>query len=124
MITPTQSTRIRSAGLRSLTHRTPPRALSATISSGLMAKAARFRKDRRGTAAILFALSMPMLIGGLGLGFEVSNGYMTQRGMQNAADAAVLAAASNAGSNYDVEGKAVAAQYGFTNGISNTNGAG
>jgi Flp pilus assembly protein TadG len=119
MITPTQSTRIRSAGLRSLTHRTPPRALSATINSGLMAKAARFRKDRRGATAILFALSMPMLIGGLGLGFEVSNWYMTQRGMQNAADAAVLAAASNASSNYDIEGKAVAAQYGFTNGVNN-----
>jgi hypothetical protein len=57
---------------------------------------------------------MPMLIGGLGLGFEVSNWYRTQRVMQNAADAAVLAATFNGGANYDVEGKAVAARLGFT----------
>src|ERR1700674_3420246 len=90
-----------------------------TIWSGLMAKAAGFRRNQRGPTGLLFALTMPMLSGGLGLGFEVSNWYMTQRGMQNAADAAVLAAASNASSNYDVEGKAVAAQYGFTNGVNN-----
>ena len=57
---------------------------------------------------------MPMLIGGLGLGFEGSNWYRTQRVMQNAADAAVLAATFNGGANYDVEGKAVAARLGFT----------
>jgi hypothetical protein len=39
--------------------------------------------------------------------------------MQNAADAAALAAATNGGSNYDVEAKAVAAQYGFVNGTNN-----
>lgn len=76
-----------------------------------------FWRDRRGSTSILFALSMPMLIGGLGVGFEVSNWYVVQRGMQNAADAAVLAAASNAGANYDVEGKAVSAQNGHTNGV-------
>jgi hypothetical protein len=56
------------------------------------------------------------LVGTLALGFEVSNWYMTTRAMQNAADAAVVAAATNAGSNYDVEAKAVAAQYGFIDG--------
>ena len=120
MITPTQSTRPRRAPLRPLTRR----ALSETICSGLKVQAAGFWRNRRGSTAILFALSMPMLIGGLGLGFEVSNWYMTQRGMQNAADAAVLAAASAAvdpsSSSYDVEGKAVAAQFGFTDGVNNT----
>jgi Flp pilus assembly protein TadG len=106
------------AGLRSLA---PTRAWSATIRSDLMAKAADFCKDRRGAAAILFALSMPMLIGGMGLGFEVSNWYLKQRGMQNAADAAALAAATNSGSNYNVEAKAVAAQYGFTTGVTVAN---
>lgn len=76
-----------------------------------------FWRDRRGSTSILFALSMPMLIGGLGVGFEVSNWYLVQRGMQNAADAAVLAAASNAGANYDVEGRAASAQNGFANGV-------
>ncbi len=79
----------------------------------------QFRHDRRGSTSILFALSMPMLIGGLGVGFEVTNWYMLQRGMQNAADAAVLAAASNAGANFAVEGKAVAAQFGLADGVDN-----
>lgn len=39
--------------------------------------------------------------------------------MQNAADAAAIAAASNNGSNYDVEAKAVAAKYGFVDGSNN-----
>jgi Flp pilus assembly protein TadG len=62
-----------------------------------------------------------MLIGGLGLGFEVSNWYLIERGMQNAADAAALAASSNGTSNYDVEAKAVAARYGFTTGVTVAN---
>jgi hypothetical protein len=39
--------------------------------------------------------------------------------MQNAADAASIAAAMNGGSSYDSEGKAVAAQYGFQDGAKN-----
>src|SRR5260370_3455962 len=115
MLTQTQITESEMAPLRSLTRH----ALSETIRSGLMVKVTGVWRDRRGSTAILFALAMPMLIGALGIGFEVSNWYMVQRGMQNAADAAVLAAASNGGANYDVEGKAVAAQFGFTNGVNN-----
>jgi len=95
------------------------RARSETIRSGLVKKATGVWRDRRGSVSILFAIAMPVLIGGLGIGFEVSNWYLMQRGMQNAADAAVLAAASNAGANYDVEGKAVAAKNGFTDGVNN-----
>jgi hypothetical protein len=51
----------------------------------------------------------PTLVGTLALGFEVSNWYLTTRGMQNAADAAAIAAATNGGTNYDVEARAVAA---------------
>jgi hypothetical protein len=43
----------------------------------------------------------------------------TQRALQDAADAAAIAAATNASSNYDVEAIAVAAQYGFRNGVNN-----
>jgi hypothetical protein len=50
---------------------------------------------------------------------EVTNWYMRTRGMQNAADAAVIAAATNATSNYNVEAAAVAANYGFVNGTNN-----
>jgi hypothetical protein len=55
----------------------------------------------------------------LALGFEVSNWYLITRGMQNAADAATLAAAINNSANYDVEARAVAATYGFVNGVNN-----
>lgn len=41
---------------------------------------------------------------------------MTTRSMQNAADAAAIAAATNGGSNYDAEARAVAAAYGFIDG--------
>src|SRR4051794_24589195 len=116
MTAPLQSRLIRAAGARSSTDRTPLHALSATVGSGLLPTVSRFRKDRNGAAAILFAFAMPMLIGVLGLGFEVSNWYLTQRAMQNAADAAVLASISNSGTNYDAEAKAVATLAGFTAG--------
>src|SRR5215475_15686968 len=80
----------------------------------------RFHADRSGNVAIMGSLLMVPLVGTIGLGFEVSNWYLTTRAMQNAADAAAIAAATNAtngGSNYDVEAKAVAAQYGFVDGV-------
>jgi hypothetical protein len=79
----------------------------------------RLRKDQRGTVSIIMGLLIVPLVGALGIGFEVSSWYMTGRGMQNAADAAALAAATNGGANYDVEAKAVAAQYGFVDGANN-----
>src|SRR5215469_10502843 len=39
--------------------------------------------------------------------------------MQNAADAAAVAAASNGSSNYNIEAAAVATQYGYTDGTNN-----
>src|ERR1700693_3611907 len=79
----------------------------------------RLRTDERGAVSVMMGVLIIPLVGALGIGFEVSNWYMTARGMQNAADAAALAAATNGGSNYDVEAKAVAAQYGFVNGTNN-----
>jgi hypothetical protein len=79
----------------------------------------RLREDQRGTVAVIMGFLIIPLVGALGIGFEVSNWYMNGRGMQNAADAAALAAATNGGANYDVEAKAVAAQYGFVNGANN-----
>src|SRR5215216_4766434 len=76
----------------------------------------RLRADERGTVAIIVGVLIIPLVGALGIGFEVSNWYMTARGMQNAADAAVLAAGTNGGANYGVEAMAVAAQYGFVDG--------
>src|SRR5450830_1568415 len=75
--------------------------------------------DQRGNIAVMMAFLLPVIVGGLGLGFEVSNWYMQARAMQNTADSAVIAAATNGGSNYDVEAKAVAAQYGFVDSTNN-----
>jgi Flp pilus assembly protein TadG len=79
----------------------------------------RLRSDERGAMSVMMCLLLVPLVGFLALGFEVSNWYLITRGMQNAADASALAAAINNGSNYDVEAKAVAAQYGFINGANN-----
>jgi Flp pilus assembly protein TadG len=76
-------------------------------------------RDDRGAFTVAMAVSMTALIGAMGLGTEVAYWYLHQRAMQNAADAAVIAAAMNGGSDYATEAKAVAAQYGFTNGSGN-----
>ena len=67
----------------------------------------------------MMGLMFPVLLAGLGIGFEISNWYMRVRAMQNAADAAAMAAASNAADNYNVEAAAVAAHYGFIDGANN-----
>src|SRR5713226_6447462 len=79
----------------------------------------RLRNDRRGNVTVMMAFILAPMIGALGFGFEISNWYLTTRGMQNAADAAAIAAATNGGSNYNVEAKAVAAKYGFVDGSNN-----
>jgi hypothetical protein len=76
----------------------------------------RLRTDQRGAVSVIMGVLMIPLVGALAVGFEVSNWFLTTRGMQNAADTAALAAATNAGANYDIEAKAAAAQYGFVDG--------
>jgi Flp pilus assembly protein TadG len=76
-------------------------------------------RDRRGNVTVLMAFMLPPLIGALALGFEVGNWYLITRSMQNAADSAVVAAATNGGASYATEARAVAAQYGYVNGTNN-----
>ncbi|MGQ0741227.1 MAG: pilus assembly protein TadG-related protein [Alphaproteobacteria bacterium] len=92
---------------------------SCGILCWLAARARGFSKDTRGNFSILMGIISPILIGALGVGFEVSNWYMTQRAMQNAADASVIAAATNGGTSFATEARAVAATYGYTDGGSN-----
>jgi Flp pilus assembly protein TadG len=80
----------------------------------------RFKANRRANVAVMFGLALPVLLGGLGLGMESAYWYVDQRGMQNASDAAALAAASDATSNYASTATAVAAQYGYQNGVNGT----
>src|SRR3974390_2837821 len=78
------------------------------------------RADQRGNIAVMMAFLLPVLIGFLGLGFEASNWYKQTRYMQNAADAAAVAAATNNSSpSYIAEAKAVTAQYGLVDGTNN-----
>ncbi len=76
-----------------------------------------FLKCNRANIAILFALMAPMFVGGMGLGVETGLWYVDQRNMQNASDAAAVAAGGDATSNYSNVANAVASQYGFTNGV-------
>jgi Flp pilus assembly protein TadG len=76
-------------------------------------------ENERGTVAVMMAFLFPVLIGAFGLGFEITNWYLTTRAMQNAADAAAVAAANNGSANYNVEAAAVAGLYGYVNGTNN-----
>lgn len=78
-----------------------------------------FACDRSGSVVTVTALAMPVLIGATGLGMEVSYWYFSQRSMQNAADSAAIAAATNGTANYAAEAKAAAARYGFVDGANN-----
>src|SRR5258705_5377685 len=60
----------------------------------------RLMRERRGTVAIMFAFLSPILIGSMGVGFETSYWYVAQLNQQNAADAAAIAAATNAQASY------------------------
>jgi Flp pilus assembly protein TadG len=77
--------------------------------------------DTRGNVMMMSALAMPVMLGMAGLAIEGGNWYHIQRNMQNAADAAAIAAAGNGTSaGYLAEARAVASTYGFTNGTNNT----
>lgn len=90
----------------------PKAPLSHAKPSGLR----RLLADRRGNVAIISALCLPGLLGALGLGTEVASWYGQQRNLQNAADAAASAAATNAGPFYAEEARAVVREYGYIDG--------
>ncbi len=87
-----------------------------------------FAGERRGSIAPLAAFMIIPLIGAMALAGELSFWFMTNRSMQNAADSAAVAAATNntttleSGTGtavYQSEAQAVAANYGYTNGVGN-----
>lgn len=95
----------------------------ATLATGILAtlfrSAIRLRTDERGSVAVLTAVLLPVLVGTLSLGFEISNWYRAKQAMQDAADAATIAAATNGSSSYIAEARAVATRYGFVDGTNN-----
>lgn len=85
-----------------------------------MSRAVRaFIGHERGASIVIVGLTLPAIVGAMGLAAEISYWQLHHRAMQNAADAAAIAAATNGGANYATEGKAVAANYGFTDGSAN-----
>lgn len=84
-----------------------------------MAKLRAFARDESGASIIVIGLSLPAIIGAMALAAELSYWQQHHRALQNAADAAAIAAATNNGSGYASEAKAVAALYGFQDGTGN-----
>ncbi len=83
-----------------------------------------FLHSRRGNIAALTALLIVPLAALLGMATEGGSWFLITRAMQNAADSAVIAAATNggnatSGTDYVNEGKAIASSYGFVNGSNN-----
>ncbi len=99
------------------------------MASRVLRRAADFLRGRRANVAPLVALMLVPTIGSLSLGGEVSSWFMINRAMQNAADSAAVAAATNADATndggavpmprYKREALAVTSSYGFTNGANN-----
>jgi len=87
----------------------------------------RLRRDRRGNVSVMVALMLVPLVGMLSLAGEVSSWHTVNRSLQNASDAAAIAAARNGDTTndsggvprYQREANAVAAQYGLVNGTNN-----
>jgi Flp pilus assembly protein TadG len=73
-------------------------------------------REERGAVAVIAALALTSLIGLVGLAVDVGMWYRAIRALQNAADAAAIAASQNGTASYQSEAKAVAAQYGFVDG--------
>jgi hypothetical protein len=86
------------------------------LGSGVAPSARGFSGDRSGVVAVLVGLAMPVLVGAMGLAAETSYWYVHQRGIQNAADAAAIAAATNGTSTYAAEAQAVVAGF-YPNGL-------
>ncbi len=87
----------------------------------------RFARDQRGNVAAAVGILIIPLVGVLALAGEISGWYTVDRTLQNATDAAAIAAARNndqtndAGgmARYQREAFAVATQYGYVNGVNN-----
>ncbi|MES2907173.1 MAG: pilus assembly protein TadG-related protein [Pseudomonadota bacterium] len=52
----------------------------------------RIKKDIAGTAGVLWGITLPVVIGGIGLGTDIGSWYLSEHNQQNATDAAAIAA--------------------------------
>jgi hypothetical protein len=72
-------------------------AAAAPARRDLRAWIVRYLRDARGAVSPILVVSLVPIIGALGMGAEGTNWWLTQRMLQNAADTAVIAAATNGG---------------------------
>jgi hypothetical protein len=80
--------------------------------------------DRRGNVAVLFALALPMIIGGAGFGVETTLWYYKRLALQTAADTAAFSAAVERRSgSTDSLVQSVATQVAIENGYDSADGA-
>lgn len=75
--------------------------MSAFNLKSALKNGAAYLEDVYGGAAIIMALMTPIIIGGLAFGAEVGGWELTKRQVQNAADTAAYAAATQVRSGYD-----------------------
>lgn len=78
-----------------------------------------FVKSTAGSVAAIVAVSLPVVVGVMGLGIDVGHWYFARRSLQTVADAAALAAAmryANGGDDLDVVALADAQRNGFIGG--------
>lgn len=90
-----------------------------TIRKAISRRMRRFAADQSGAYAVAAALSLPAVVGVLGLGAEASLDYMKHAALQAAADSAAFSAANGLAahaSSLALEAYGVAATYGFVNG--------
>ena len=63
----------------------------------------KFLKNDLGVAAIIFAFSIPMIIGSAGVGVDIAKAYYTKNKLEKTLDSAALAAASTTKTGSDLE---------------------
>ncbi len=105
---------------------------SHRVRRGLLSRLRGFGAERRGSVSPMLTLMIIPLVGMLGMATEASSWFFAQRSMQAAADAAVMAAATNGCDAtqascvtaktpfYDAEARSVASRFGYVNGTADT----
>ena len=81
----------------------------STVGEMVKRRLKRLLRDKSGAAAVVMAMTLPVVLGGMGLGTEVGYWYFNQRKVQNAADMAAYAGAVELRAGNSVESMETAA---------------
>lgn len=87
------------------------------IAEPFVSQSKKFAQSQKGTSAVMFALSAPLLFLAVGVAVDYSHAVTEEQQMQAAVDAAVLAGATSAASTTQANGLTVASNY-FSSDIS------